>query len=146
MNRHTTYPGPAPVLAFDVGGTDIKSGIVHADHGIVGLKRTRTPHSASDPGEAVLQAIAHLASQYREENATTAFEAIGIVVPGLVDEDRGIGILSSNLGWKEFPFAARATELLDARVGFGHDVGAAGEAEFLFRIDDLQVSPEILND
>lgn len=132
MSPSASSPESAPVLAFDVGGTDIKSGIVHADREISGLKRTPTPRSSSDPGEAVLQAISHLVAQYRNENAGTTFAAIGFVVPGLVDENRGIGILSSNLGWTEFPFAARARALLQAPVAFGHDVGAAGEVEFLW--------------
>ena len=132
MNPVTPHPGTAPVLAFDVGGTDIKSGIVLADHEIVGLKRSPTPRSRSNPGEAVLEAIAGLVAAYRSENLGASFDAIGVVVPGLVDEERGIGILSTNLGWRDFPFAERARSLLKAPVAFGHDVGAAGEVEFLY--------------
>jgi glucokinase len=118
------------VLAFDVGGTDIKSGIVLPGNEVVGLERSKTPRGASDPGEAVLAVIAHLATRYRATYPELPFDAVGFVVPGLVDESAGIGILSSNLGWRDFPFAARARSLLNTHVAFGHDVGAAGEAEF----------------
>ena len=33
--------------------------------------------------------------------------AIGVGVPGLVDENTGIGILSVNLGWSDYPFVQR---------------------------------------
>jgi glucokinase len=131
MNHTGVAPGAGPVLAFDVGGTDIKSGIVLANNEIVGLRRSPTPHTQTDPGEAVLEAIAALVTTYRNENLGVAFDAIGVVVPGLVDEKRGIGIHSTNLGWRDFPFAERARSLVNAPVAFGHDVGAAGEVEFL---------------
>lgn len=130
MPPDTASSGAGTVLAFDVGGTDIKSGIVLAGNEVVGLKRSRTPRSAQDPGEAVLAVIAQLTGRYRTTYPELPFNAVGFVVPGLVDESAGIGILSSNLGWRDFPFAARARSLLNAPVAFGHDVGAAGEAEF----------------
>lgn len=126
----TASPGPGPVLAFDVGGTDIKSGIVLAGDRIVGLRRSPTPRDTADPGGAVLAVMARLATGYRASYPQLPFGAVGFVVPGLVDEGAGIGILSSNLGWRDYPFAARARVLLNAPVAFGHDVGAAGEAEF----------------
>ncbi|HEY8702918.1 MAG TPA: ROK family protein [Arthrobacter sp.] len=123
-------PGTGTVLAFDVGGTDIKSGIVLTSNEIVGLERSRTPRDSSNPGEAILAVIAQLTARYRAGYPELPFTAVGFIVPGLVDEGAGIGILSSNLGWRDFPFAARARSLLNAPVAFGHDVGAAGEAEF----------------
>lgn len=130
MRSDTGSLASGPVLAFDVGGTDIKSGIVLANNEIVGLERNRTPRGSSDPGEAIVAMLVHLTARYRETYPQVPFNAIGFVVPGLVDEQAGIGILSSNLGWRNFPFADRARSLLHAPVAFGHDVGAAGEAEF----------------
>jgi glucokinase len=130
MSEQSVAPGAGPVLAFDVGGTDIKSGVVVAGHDIVGLRRSPTPRTQANPGEAVLEAIAALVAAYRTENLD--FGAIGFVVPGLVDEKRGIGIHSTNLGWRDFPFLERARSLLNVPVAFGHDVAAAGEVEFLY--------------
>lgn len=130
MRRDSDPRASGPVLAFDVGGTDIKSGMVLANDEIVGLERNSTPRSSSDPGEAVIAMLVHLTARYRATYPQVPFNAIGFVVPGLVDEAAGIGILSSNLGWRNFPFADRARSLLNVPVAFGHDVGAAGEAEF----------------
>jgi glucokinase len=132
MRPDKSSPAPGPVLVFDVGGTDIKSGIVLASNQMVGLERSSTPRSSTEAGEAILRVIAQLAGRYRAVYPELPFKAVAIVVPGLVDEAAGIGILSSNLGWRDFPFAARARTLLNAPVAFGHDVGAAGEAEFRY--------------
>ncbi|MGY2742937.1 ROK family protein [Arthrobacter sp. UYCu723] len=120
------------VLAFDVGGTDMKAGIVLPSGRIIGLQRLPTPKHPEGTGGAVIQKIAELAADFRERYANFPFSAAGLIVPGLVDEVTGTGILSANLGWKDFPFAARAQAALGLPVAFGHDVGAAGDAEFRF--------------
>jgi glucokinase len=55
--------------------------------------------------------------------------AVGLSVPGHVDEEAGIGVHSENLGWSDVPFRNRAEELLSLPVAFRHDVRGAGEAE-----------------
>lgn len=132
---HTTGgPAPnaerAPVLAFDVGGTDLKSGIVRPDGQIIGLRRTRTPLSASAPGDAIVEVIGSLTRSYRHAYPSLAITAIGLSVPGIVDERTGTGVISSNLGWRDYPFVQRTETALGIPVAFGHDVGAAGDAEF----------------
>lgn len=129
--RFAADTGPA-VLAFDVGGTDMKAGIVLPSGRIIGLQRLATPRSAEGPGDAVIRKIAELAAEFRDKYTDHPFRAAGLIVPGLVDEVRGTGILSVNLGWTDFPFAARAQAELGVPVAFAHDVGAAGEAEFRF--------------
>jgi glucokinase len=129
--RSAADAGPA-VLAFDVGGTDMKAGIVLPSGQIIGLQRLTTPRSAERPGDAVIHKIAELAADFRDRYTDYPFSAAGLIVPGLVDEVRGTGILSVNLGWTNFPFAARARAELGLPVAFGHDVGAAGDAEFRF--------------
>jgi glucokinase len=120
------------VLAFDVGGTDMKAGIVLPSGRIIGLQRLATPRHCEDTGEAVIQKIAEVAAAFRDRYTDFPFSAAGLIVPGLVDEVTGTGILSVNLGWKDFPFAARARAALGLPIAFGHDVGAAGEAEFRY--------------
>ncbi|HET9871025.1 MAG TPA: ROK family protein [Propionibacteriaceae bacterium] len=120
------------MLAFDVGGSTIKSCIVRAGNEVIGLQRTATPRDPADPGGAVVGAVAELTAGYHAAHPTWQFAGAGLIVPGLVDERAGIGVLSTNLGWRNYPFAARATAELGMPVAFGHDVGAAGEAEFRF--------------
>jgi glucokinase len=57
--------------------------------------------------------------------------AVGIAVPGLVDETRGIARASVNIGWREQPLRDRLIERLGVPVVVLQDVRAAARAEGL---------------
>lgn len=122
-------PAPAAVFAFDVGGTDLKAALIDASGTIKGLRRSRTPLDKRRPAEAVLDRVEDLAGQLSRDFPGMRPKAAGLVVPGLVDPHTGTGILSANLGWRDYPFAAEAERRLGLPVAFGHDVGSAGYAE-----------------
>lgn len=127
MNLQRPDAGPgAPVLAVDVGGTQIKSAILDR-LGVLGpIRRSRTPRSVDDPGGAVVTAVAQLVA---EASGTADFQAVGVAVPGQVDERAGVGIRSTNLGWQDYPFTAALRAGTGRRIALAHDVRAAGEAE-----------------
>lgn len=129
------------VLAFDVGGTDMKVGLLPGGSvasgspasgslPVVDVRRIRTPRDAARPGDAVVDRIVDLTGQYRRAYPDVDMAAIGVGVPGLVDENSGTGILSVNLGWQDYPFVQRLSERLAVPVALGHDAKMAGEAEF----------------
>ncbi|WP_350349251.1 ROK family protein [Agromyces sp. G08B096] len=130
-----TAPAGAPlgrgaaVLAFDVGGTDTKSALVDASGRVLGLRRTPTPLEAADPAASVVAGIARLAAAYRAEFPEVVPVTAGLSVPGLVDDDAGVGVFASNLGWRDAPIRDLAERALGLPTAFGHDVRAAGEAE-----------------
>lgn len=119
----------APVLAFDVGGTDTKAALVDDRGRLVQVVRIPTPHAGDATGDAVVTAIAGLAERFRNEHPGIAPRAAGLLVPGHVDDDAGIGVFAENLGWRDFPFRDRAEAALGIPVAFSHDVRGAGEAE-----------------
>ncbi len=122
-------PGHA-VLAFDVGGTDIKSALFTAEGTMRGLARTPTPLGTADTPAAVLETAAQLMMDYAQRFPGVHPQAAGLLVPGLVDDVNGIGVFSSNLGWRNAPFRDLAEARLGLPVAFSHDVRGAGEAEF----------------
>lgn len=126
-------PLPEPrgglVLAFDVGGTDFKAAVQDPSGAFHGLVRVPTPRSAASPGDAVVEKAADLARGFGLRFTDTPIQSVGLVVPGLVDEGAGVGILSTNLGWRSYPFTERLHQATGLPVAFGHDVGRAGEAE-----------------
>jgi len=119
----------APVLAFDVGGTDMKAALVDGDGRLVSVVRVPTPHAGTATGEAVVAAVANLAARFAAEHPSVVPQAAGLLVPGHVDDEAGVGVFAENLGWHDFPFRARAEEALGLPVSFSHDVRGAGEAE-----------------
>jgi len=123
--------GPGePVVAFDVGGTDVKCCLVDAGGVIVEIRRIPAPPPGADAGRRVVDLVTQAAAYFGDRHPEVTPVGAGLVVPGTVDEGAGIGVYSKNLGWSKFPFRERATEALGLAVAFGHDVRAAGVAEF----------------
>ncbi|MCT9871058.1 ROK family protein [Paenarthrobacter aurescens] len=122
----------SPVLSFDVGGTDIKAGLVDARGTVLGMRRVPTPLDSLRPGDAVLDRLAELADELAAEFPGSPARAAGIIVPGIVDSVAGVGIYSANLGWRNFPFTAEAEKRLGIPVAFDHDVRSAAAVEHTF--------------
>lgn len=129
LARAATIGRGSPVLAFDVGGTDIKSALFDADGTALGLRRTPTPAGGEGGAERLIERLAELADDLREQHPSVEPSAVGLVVPGIVDEKNGIGVFSSNLGWRDAPLRALAAERFGMPVAFDHDVRAASWAE-----------------
>ncbi|MGX1694653.1 ROK family protein [Microbacterium keratanolyticum] len=119
----------AAVLAFDVGGTDIKSALFDENGTALGLRRTPTPPAGPDmPGRLVAR-LRDLAAELQEQHPQIVPRAVGLVVPGIVDADAGIGVFASNLGWQDAPLRDLAGEAFGLPVAFDHDVRSASWAE-----------------
>jgi glucokinase len=117
------------VLAFDVGGTDLKAALVDDTGRIRDLLRVPTPLDGERTADAVVTRIGQLARELIRDHPDVHPQAAGLVVPGHVDDDSGVGVLSENLGWSNYPFRDRAQATIGLPVSFGHDVRGAGEAE-----------------
>jgi glucokinase len=114
------------VLAVDVGGTTIKSAVVGPD-GRVRHSLTVPSHAGSDPVGAVRSLCVRLRDDAVDLGAAPA--AIGVVTPGLVDEDRGVVRYAANLNFRDVPLRALIGADLGLPVAVGHDARAAGVAE-----------------
>lgn len=112
-----TEPGPT-ALGVDVGGTTIKVGIVGGDGSLTGTRQLPTPKDPAQLAEAV-------AAEWERSPA----DRIGLVTPGIVDDDRGVVRLSANLGWRDLPLRDIVADRLGIPVAFGHDVRAGALAE-----------------
>jgi glucokinase len=117
------------VIALDVGGTGIKSALVSPDGRVLHGERHLTEASRGPDAvvETILDVAAGLASMAVERGEKAS--AVGIVVPGVVDEERGSAVWSANVGFRDVPLR----DLLAGRLGLpavlGHDVRAGGVAE-----------------
>lgn len=111
-------------VGVDVGGTTVKALLVTGSGRI--LAETRRP-STRVPAELV-SGVTAMAARLASD-AAVAPVAVGVVVPGLVDEARGRAVFSANLGWRDIPFRELVGTRLTIPVAFGHDVRAGGLAE-----------------
>ncbi len=112
-------------VAVDVGGTEIKGAVRDADGALTALRRWPTPREQGP--DAVVRAVEHAVAELLA--ASPAAEAVGLVVPGTVDEHAGVALYSENIGWRDVPFQRLTEQASRLPVGFGHDVRAGGLAE-----------------
>jgi glucokinase len=103
------------VLGVDVGGTDTKATLLDGGEALAFRSR---PTPATPP--EIVEAIAELARDA---------EAIGVVVPGVVDDVNGVAVWSENLNWADVPFASLVRERCGLPTVLGHDVRAGALAE-----------------
>lgn len=112
------------LVGVDVGGTTVKALLLAQDGEVLAADRRQ---STGDP-DALVELIAEIAGELAE-TASTPPAAVGVVVPGIVDEAAGQALFSANLGWRDVPFRALLAGRFPVPVAFGHDVRAGGLAE-----------------
>jgi glucokinase len=121
----STVGSYAPVIGVDVGGTRIKAGVV--DHaGRIQARAGRPTPDGGDP-DTVLAAVAALVEGLRQGGP---IGAVGVAVPGIIDEPAGIATLAANLGWRDTPVRAILAARTGLPVTLGHDVRSACVAEW----------------
>jgi len=118
------------VIGIDVGGTMLKGGVCDRDAAIVHGERRRT---ARDDAEALVDGIValagDLAAEGRRRFGADGVAGIGLAVPGLVDETRGVALRAVNLPWRDLALAAVVGARLGLPALLSHDVRAAAAAE-----------------
>ncbi|GAA3512431.1 ROK family protein [Actinocatenispora rupis] len=116
-------------VAIDVGGTAMKCALVAPDGTVLHGERHSTGRERGPAAvvDAIVDVAAGLVGTARDRGLDP--RAVGIVVPGVVDEANGVAVYSSNIGWRDVPFVS----LIGARTGLttalGHDVRAGAVAE-----------------
>jgi glucokinase len=117
------------VVALDVGGTGMKCALVRPDGTV--HHSERHPTLAERGPEAVtahiLDVAAGLAGRARADGLEPV--AVGVAVPGVVDEENGVAVWSSNVGFRDVPLKALISQKLGLPAALGHDVRVGGIAE-----------------
>ncbi|MEU8258728.1 ROK family protein [Micromonospora inaquosa] len=117
------------VVALDVGGTGMKCALVGPDGVVVRTERHPTD-AARGPAavvDTILDVAAGLADKARADGLSPI--AVGIAVPGVVDEARGVAVWSANVGFRDVPLRDLTVARLGLPTALGHDVRVGGLAE-----------------
>lgn len=117
------------VVALDVGGTGIKCAVVDGDARVRHTERHATGRERGPA--AVIATILDIAAGLARTAAANdhLVRAVGLVVPGIVDESAGVAVWSANLGFRDVPLRKLLEERLGVPAALGHDVRAGGLAE-----------------
>jgi glucokinase len=125
----STGTRPRVSIGVDVGGTSIKSVVVDSSGTV--LDRRRRPSGRDNGPAAVLDAMfAAIDAAVAAVPSDRAGACLGVAVPGVVDDERGLVRWAANLGWRDVPVRALIADRIRWPVWFGHDVHAGGVAEF----------------
>lgn len=121
---------PRYVLAFDLGGTNVRGGIVGEDGEI--LCRGRDVSGQRPSGEEVAGKMAAIADGCLKERGLRREDivAVGIGSPGPLDSRTGIVIETPNLGWKNVPLAKLVQERIGRPTFLENDANCACWGEF----------------
>ncbi|MBR0256930.1 MAG: ROK family protein [Synergistaceae bacterium] len=116
-------------VGIDIGGTNIKTGVVNERGEIIG--EHSIPTGADRPQDVVLEDI--ISSVRASISASKLdggkIEAAGIGTPGFIDTQAGIVIYNNNLGWHDFAVASKLNASLGMPVHLENDADAAALGE-----------------
>lgn len=116
-------------IGVDLGGTKIAFAVSDER-----LNCLRWEKKSTDPEKRVAKVV---------EDITTTVEAlsqelpgellgVGVVLPGLVDVERGVMVHSANLGWRDVPLKAWLEKALAVPCFVEHDVRGGAIAELFY--------------
>lgn len=112
-------------IGIDVGGTDTKAVVCDVDGRVHDRVTAPTPPGAV----GLLDHLAALVDQLAARADGPLVATVGVCVPGIVDDERQLAVLSTNLGWRDLPLATRLADRIGRPAVLGHDVRAGGLAE-----------------
>lgn len=118
-------------FAVDLGGTNIRAGIVTRDGE---LRHHRNIQTAVHGGVyAIIDQIASLADEVFTEHGSRATAGVGVVAPGPLEPKSGIVRFAPNLpGWENVPLTRLLEERLELPVVLGNDGNSAALGESMF--------------
>lgn len=134
------------VVGIDVGGTRIKSVLLTRSGDVLAEDTRPTPADASVRlGPALAGIVTSLVERGGGESGEPGEvrpARVGIGVPGIVDEQRQVGVRSANLGWHDLDLQRAFGEHLSLPFVVGHDVRCGLLAEA--RLGAAQGCTEVL--
>lgn len=112
-------------VGIDIGGTNIKAGLVNEKGDVV--SRVLIDTEAQEPPKITIQRIVEIVSGFEK------VEKVGVGVPGLVKSRHGLVQVCPNLPlWKDVPLTSELEKRLDCPVAIGNDVNVMAWGEMAF--------------
>ena len=116
-------------IGIDLGGTNIKVGVVTENGNIIAEHSTKT--LATRSYQEIVADMAMCIEKCLQKSCISKDHvvSIGIGIPGVADQKTGRVIFCTNLGWRDIPLAEELQKYLDKPVYIDNDATVAGLAE-----------------
>lgn len=115
-------------LGIDIGGTNIVYGVISADGQLIKEKSTKT--NLQRGANQIIQELLAISQAWIEEDSLIT--TVGIGLPGLVDNERGIARVCPNLQWIDVDIRSSLQTGLKAQIYLENDVRCMALAERRF--------------
>ncbi len=118
-------------IGIDLGGTNIKVGIVDEQYNIVGRSNVKT--NLPRPAEAIVDSIVEAVNLACEDAKVSIADvnSIGIGTPGAANRNSGVVLYSNNLGFKDTELGLMLKKKIGKEIFVENDANAAAYGEFL---------------
>lgn len=129
-------------IGIDVGGTNLKAGLVDESYQIIAVKKAPLHFQSMDQmGET----LAQMALELVEEKGVAREQvvSVGMGFPGPVDDKRGVVIKTVNIPIRFMPVAEMFHRHWDVPVRLGNDADCAALGEF-YHYEDKNIESLIL--
>lgn len=116
-------------IGIDLGGTNIKAGIVNEKNEI--LFEKQIPTKVHRPADEVIRDMAGLVEELLRDKEINKRQVMGVGIgsPGTVDAKTGVVVYSNNFGWEHVPLGSCLSEALHLPVRVSNDANCAALGE-----------------
>ena len=112
-------------IGIDIGGTNLKYGIISPEGEIMFKKSIKT-RAGSGP-KAMISRLTKLIDELKEKYGSVL--SVGLGVPGVVDPKGNVVIAPNLKGWKDIPILRKLKESIDLPISIDNDANVAAYAE-----------------
>lgn len=118
-------------IGIDLGGTNIKVGVVDENHNLLGKKSVKT--KAERPWQQVVEDMAKVTMDLLEELNIRLEECqkLGIGSPGMIDHINGVVAFAGNFNWSDVPVLAEMRRYIELPMRLSNDANCAALGETL---------------
>lgn len=118
-------------IGIDLGGTNIKAGVVDENYKIISKVSCRT--NCPRPADEIAADMAKIAMEAVKEAGLTMeqIDNVGVGIPGVSDSLKGVVEFAPNLGFVKVPMGEYMEKFLGKKVLVGNDANAAAYGEFI---------------
>ena len=118
-------------IGIDIGGTSIKGAAIYDDGKMLDV--FSMPVIKGESGEETINKLIDLVSDYiNRQNIAEQIVGIGIGIPGLLDVEKGVVVMSNNLKWEDLPIVDMFKARLPYPVRIANDANVAALGEALY--------------
>lgn len=116
-------------LGLDIGGSNLKLGLLSEDDSLIALLERKSGEFLT--AEQLMEQINEMLSTLLTEQKISKDDilAMGVGVPGYVDNDKGIILNTNNLSFYNYPLRDKFTQFTGVPIFLGNDANFAALAE-----------------